>query len=117
MAISDGTLDWSWPGDVGLLPVKKITLRDRPGFQLRAEIFNLLKRANFNTPNLITFTPSGVSATAGATSSTSHLTADLIWTQVDLVVRLLLGPAAQSLRSDGVLAAFGHGAGQRSFFG
>jgi hypothetical protein len=39
--------------------------------QFRAEIFNLLDRANFNTPNLIVFTPTGVSGTAGAISSTA----------------------------------------------
>jgi hypothetical protein len=39
--------------------------------QFRAETFNLLNRANFNTPNLITFTPSGVSGTAGTIASTS----------------------------------------------
>jgi hypothetical protein len=27
------------------------------GLQFRAEIFNLLNRTNFNTPNLIVFTP------------------------------------------------------------
>jgi hypothetical protein len=52
--------------------VFKITsLTDRLGLQFRAEIFNLLDRANFNTPNLITFTPSGVSGTAGAITSTA----------------------------------------------
>jgi Carboxypeptidase regulatory-like domain len=39
--------------------------------QFRTEIFNILNRANFNTPNLIVFTPSGVSGTAGAITSTS----------------------------------------------
>jgi len=45
--------------------------------QFRAEIFNLLNHANFNTPNLIVFTPptaanpSGLSGTAGVISSTS----------------------------------------------
>jgi hypothetical protein len=39
--------------------------------ELRAELFNLLNRANFNTPNLIAFTPTGVSGTAGAITSTS----------------------------------------------
>ena len=45
--------------------------------QFRAEIFNILNRVNFNTPNLIVFTPptaanpSGVSGTAGAITSTS----------------------------------------------
>jgi hypothetical protein len=39
--------------------------------EFRAELFNLLNRANFNTPNLIVFTPAGVSGTAGAITSTS----------------------------------------------
>ncbi len=39
--------------------------------QFRAEFFNLLNHANFNTPNLVTFTPSGVSPTAGVITSTS----------------------------------------------
>ena len=51
--------------------MKETTLHERLGLQFRAEIFNLLNRANFNTPNLITFTPSGVSGTAGAITSTS----------------------------------------------
>ena len=51
--------------------VKDTALRERLSLQFRAEIFNLLDRANFNTPNLIVFTPSGVSGTAGAISSTS----------------------------------------------
>jgi len=51
--------------------VKNIALRERLSLQFRTEIFNLLNRANFNTPNLIVFTPSGVSGTAGAITSTS----------------------------------------------
>ena len=51
--------------------IKDTTLHERLSLQFRAEIFNLLNRANFNTPNLIVFTPSGVSGTAGAISSTS----------------------------------------------
>ena len=50
---------------------KQTSLGERLNLQFRAEIFNLLNRANFNTPNLITFTPSGVSGTAGAVTSTS----------------------------------------------
>jgi hypothetical protein len=50
---------------------KETTIRERLALQFRAEIFNLLDRANFNTPNLITFTPSGVSGTAGAITSTA----------------------------------------------
>jgi len=51
--------------------VKDTALHERLSLQFRAEIFNILDRANFNTPNLIVFTPTGVSGTAGAISSTS----------------------------------------------
>jgi hypothetical protein len=51
--------------------LKDTRIRERLALQFRAEIFNLLNRANFNTPNLIVFTPSGVSGTAGAITSTS----------------------------------------------
>ena len=51
--------------------LKAIAIRESLGLQFRAEIFNLLNRANFNTPNLIVFTPSGLSGTAGAITGTS----------------------------------------------
>ena len=51
--------------------LKDTPIHERLTLQFRAEIFNLLNRANFNTPNLIVFTPSGVSGTAGVISSTS----------------------------------------------
>lgn len=56
--------------------LKNTKIRERLELQLRAEIFNLLNRANFNTPNLIVFTPptatnpTGLSGTAGAITST-----------------------------------------------
>ena len=68
--------------------LKDTQIRERVNLQFRAEIFNLLNRANFNTPNLIAFTPpygctaaavcstpsanaTGLSGTAGAITSTS----------------------------------------------
>jgi len=57
--------------------MKGTSLREGLRLQFRAEIFNLLDRANFNTPNLIVFTPptaanpTGLSGTAGAVTSTS----------------------------------------------
>jgi hypothetical protein len=51
--------------------VKSTKLRESLDLQFRAEIFNLLNRANFGTPNLIVFTPSGLSGTAGAITGTS----------------------------------------------
>lgn len=51
--------------------LKDTPLRERTSLQFRAEFFNLLNRANFNTPNAVTFTTSGVSPTAGVITSTS----------------------------------------------
>ncbi len=51
--------------------LKDTPLRERLNLQFRAELFNVLNRANFNTPNAITFTPTGVSPTAGVITSTS----------------------------------------------
>ncbi|HEX4543312.1 MAG TPA: carboxypeptidase-like regulatory domain-containing protein [Candidatus Acidoferrum sp.] len=51
--------------------LKDTRIRERLNLQFRAEIFNLLDRANFNLPNAVVFTPSGVSPTAGKITSTS----------------------------------------------
>src|SRR5215831_17727670 len=57
--------------------LKATTLTERFQLQFRAEIFNLLNRANFNTLNLIVFTPptasnpTAVSGTAAAITGTS----------------------------------------------
>jgi hypothetical protein len=64
--------------------IKNTKLRESLSLQFRAEIFNLTNRANFNTPALITFTPSGLSGTAGAITSTSTTTR-----QVQFALKLL----------------------------
>ena len=57
--------------------LKDTKIRERLSLQFRAELFNILDRANFNTPNLVVFTPptatnlTGLSGTAGAITSTS----------------------------------------------
>jgi hypothetical protein len=51
--------------------LKDTRITERLDVQFRAEIFNLLNRSNFNLPNAVVFTPSGVSPTAGAITSTS----------------------------------------------
>ncbi len=51
--------------------LKSIPVHERLSTQFRAEFFNILNHANFNTPNLVTFTPAGVSPTAGVITSTS----------------------------------------------
>ncbi len=64
---------------------KDTSLHERMRLQLRAEFFNILNHSNFNTPNLVVFTPAGVSPTAGVITSTSttsrqiQLAAKLLW--------------------------------------
>jgi hypothetical protein len=63
--IGPGLATW----DLSIL--KDTRLREGVNLQFRAELFNLLNRANFNSPNALVFTPSGVSPTAGVITSTS----------------------------------------------
>jgi hypothetical protein len=55
--------------DLSLL--KETQFAEGRRLQFRAEFFNLLNRANFNAPNAIVFTPTGVSPTAGVITSTT----------------------------------------------
>jgi hypothetical protein len=50
---------------------KDTHLSERTNLQFRAEFFNVLNHANFGTPNAVTFTPTGVSPTAGVITSTA----------------------------------------------
>jgi hypothetical protein len=50
---------------------KETPIREKARLQFRAEFFNILNRANFNSPNAVVFTPTGVSPTAGIITSTS----------------------------------------------
>jgi hypothetical protein len=63
--IGPGLATW----DLSFLKDKRLS--ERMTLQLRAELFNVLNRTNFNTPNAIAFTPTGVSPTAGVITSTS----------------------------------------------
>ena len=51
--------------------LKDTQISEKLHLQFRAELFNLLNHANFNTPNAVVFTPTGVSPTAGVITSTS----------------------------------------------
>ena len=51
--------------------VKDTAVKERLKCEFRAEEFNILNRVNLNAPNAVTFTPAGVSPTAGVITSTS----------------------------------------------
>lgn len=63
--IGPGLATW----DFSLL--KDTAIRERLRLQFRAEFFNILNRVNFNQPNAVVFTPTGVSPTAGIITSTA----------------------------------------------
>jgi hypothetical protein len=77
--IGPGLATW----DFSLL--KSTAVREGMNLQFRFEFFNLLNRANFNVPNAVVFTPTGVSPTAGVITSTAttsrqiQLGAKLLW--------------------------------------
>jgi hypothetical protein len=51
--------------------VKDIEVGEKLRFEFRSEEFNILNRVNFNAPNAVVFSPTGVSPTAGVITSTS----------------------------------------------
>ncbi len=59
--------------ELDLSALKKTALSEKVTLQFRAEIFNILNRANFGTPNAVVFSSatSGISPTAGVITSTS----------------------------------------------
>ena len=50
---------------------KDTRILEKLNLQFRAEFFNVMNHANFNTPSAVTFTPGGVSPTAGLITGTS----------------------------------------------
>jgi Carboxypeptidase regulatory-like domain len=64
--------------------MKDTHIQEKLNLQFRAEFFNLLNRANFSFPNAVTFTPTGVSPTAGLITSTATTSR-----QIQLGVKLL----------------------------
>jgi hypothetical protein len=63
--IGPGLVTWDFS------TLKDTRLTERLDLQFRAEFFNLLNRANFNTPSLITFTPGATATSAGVASPTA----------------------------------------------
>ena len=70
-----GTFDGPGSADVDVSLAKESAVSEKIRLQFRAEFFNILNRANFDTPNPIVFSNGAVSSTAGlitATATTSR---------------------------------------------
>ena len=80
--------------------MKDTAVHERFSSEFRAELFNILNRANFNTPNLVAFTPSGVSPTAGVITSTSTTSRQIQFALEAAVVKAKdVGSPARDLQS------------------
>jgi carboxypeptidase family protein len=66
-----GTLSGPGLATVDLSLFKNTALSERVNLQFRAEIFNLLNRANFGTPNPIVFANNVISSSAGLVTGTA----------------------------------------------
>jgi hypothetical protein len=61
--------------DVDASALKNTAISERASLQLRAEVFNVLNRANFGTPNAVVFSGTAYNPSAGlitATATTSR---------------------------------------------
>ena len=86
--MSGGTRFRAGPGDVGFLGAQEHADHRGLNLQFRAEVFNILNRANFNTPNVImdaltgtTPVPNPIAGQITSTSTTSR--------QVQFALKLL----------------------------
>jgi len=66
-----GTLTGPGLADVDISMFKTTAVSERASLQFRAELFNVLNRANFGTPNPTVFSNGGISASAGLVTATA----------------------------------------------
>jgi hypothetical protein len=70
-ALGRGVFSGPGLGTLDLSAFKNLAINERVNVQLRLEVFNALDRANFGTPNPITFSGTSLSPTAGLITTTA----------------------------------------------